>query len=301
MGADAVVTNGTDSDGSCTEDTRKIGEVQLQALTCGRGESVLVLHDYEYLNEPQPFIDRIAAQGYRLVVPSHPGFGASNRPEQVETIGDLAYFYDDVVHALFGDDARVHLVGLGLGGWIAAEMAVRCSHQLASLSLVDSVGIKISDRETRDIADSFVLGNDEILKLMWHDPTKGEQIMKLPGLKPLSESVLLTVLRNRETAARFAWKPFMYNPKLLVRLGRIRLPTLVLWGNTDHMVTPAYGKAFADAIPGARFEAINEAGHYPYLEQPGAFADTLTGFLKAHAANTRPTQSTRASDVAPSR
>ena len=91
----------------------------------------------------------------------------------------------------------------------------------------------------------------------------------------------MTILRNRQSAALFAWKPFMHNPKLRTWLRRIDVPTLVLWGESDRIVTPAYGRAYADSIPGARFQTIPAAGHYPYLEQPEAFTAALTAFLGA--------------------
>jgi pimeloyl-ACP methyl ester carboxylesterase len=72
----------------------------------------------------------------------------------------------------------------------------------------------------------------------------------------------------------------MYNPKLRGWLGRISVPTLVLWGESDGLVTPAYGRAYAAEIPGARFETIPGAGHYPHVEQPETFAARVVDFVK---------------------
>jgi pimeloyl-ACP methyl ester carboxylesterase len=74
----------------------------------------------------------------------------------------------------------------------------------------------------------------------------------------------------------------MHDPKLRARLTRIDVPTLVLWGASDQIVTPAYGQAFVDAIPGARFQTLSDAGHYPYLEQPAAFVAALAAFLQSN-------------------
>ena len=98
---------------------------------------------------------------------------------------------------------------------------------------------------------------------------QGELQMKLPGLASLPEAELVSLLRNRQSAARFTWKPVMHNPKLR-RLARIDRPTLVLWGESDRIVRPGYGRAYARLIPGARFQPIPAAGHYPYLERPSA-------------------------------
>jgi pimeloyl-ACP methyl ester carboxylesterase len=87
------------------------------------------------------------------------------------------------------------------------------------------------------------------------------------------------VARNREATARFAWSPYMHDPKLKGRLHRIRIPALVVWGEQDRLTTPAYGRAYAAAILGARFESIDRCGHFPHLEQPDAFARQVLAFV----------------------
>jgi pimeloyl-ACP methyl ester carboxylesterase len=254
----------------------KAGSLTLECLTGEHGDSVLVLHDIEYLNTWQPFEANLAAKSYRVVVPSHPGFGASERPDWLDSVDDLAYVYLDLLREL----GPSHVVGLGFGGWIAAEMAVRSEEDVRSLVLVDSVGIKVGDHLSRDIDDTFVMKPREFLAATWHDPEAGAAAMKLPGVTELTDAEVLTVMRNRESAALYAWNPFMHNPKLAGRLQRIRVPSLVLWGESDRVVTPDYGRALAQRIPGAAFETIVAAGHYPYLEQPDAFAGALASFLQ---------------------
>jgi pimeloyl-ACP methyl ester carboxylesterase len=72
----------------------------------------------------------------------------------------------------------------------------------------------------------------------------------------------------------------MYNPQLPRWLRRITRPTRVLWGASDGIVTPAYGRAYSALIPGARFEIIPEAGHHPEIEQPAAFVERVVAFLQ---------------------
>ena len=91
------------------------------------------------------------------------------------------------------------------------------------------------------------------------------------------------VARNREATARYAWSPYMHDPKLKGRLHRIRIPTLLLWGAADRILSEAYGRAYCAAIPGARFETIERAGHFPHLEQPEEFARTD---LRLHSKDT---------------
>jgi pimeloyl-ACP methyl ester carboxylesterase len=249
--------------------------VELELLAGGQGEPLVVLHDQEYLNTGWPYLDRLAER-FSVTVPSHPGFGQSSLPDNMDSIDDVAYLYLDLLRQM--KTSPVRLVGLGLGGWIAAEVAVRCTHDISHLALVDPVGIKIGAYTERDIADNFMMDAGEFLKASWHDPEAGAQTMKLPSPE-LPEEDIITLLRNRQTAALFTWKPFMHNPKLRQRLRRINVPTMVLWGSADGIVTPEYGRAFASDIPGAKFVTIPNAGHYPYLEQPEAFDQALLPFL----------------------
>lgn len=262
--------------GTSEAETRDLGGVRLEVFAGGRGETLVVLHDYEYLHGWHPFLELLARE-FAVLAPSHPGFGGSALPDGFDEVDDLAYLYLDLLRSL-GEPA--HLLGLGLGGWIAAEVAVRCAHHVRRLVLADAVGIKVSGATVRDVADTFVVGPRELLELAWHDPALGEERMKLPGLGSPDEAELVQLLRNRQSAALFGWKPFMHDRKLWGRLRRIDRPTLVVWGESDRIVTPEYGRAYAAAIPGARFEAIREAGHYPYLERPGAFAEMVGAFLR---------------------
>jgi pimeloyl-ACP methyl ester carboxylesterase len=261
-------------------DARTVGELTFELLRLGpeHAEPLVVLHDAESLvSGDEPYLQRLAER-FHVVVPSHPGFGGSSLPPDFDAVDDLAYAYLDLLREL-DPEHKVHLVGLGFGGWIAAELAVRCTHGLRSLSLVDALGIKVGGVQDRDIADIFVVDTDELVRLSWHDPELGAQKMPLPGKSALDEQQLTTLLRNRQSTALFGWKPFLHNPKLRRRLARIDVPTLVVWGESDGWVSVDYGRAFAQAIPGAQFELISQAGHFPYLERPDAFVETLSGWL----------------------
>jgi pimeloyl-ACP methyl ester carboxylesterase len=101
--------------------------------------------------------------------------------------------------------------------------------------------------------------------------------------KTLPQDEHTYIARARESTGRYAWSPYMHNPKLKSRLRRIDIPSLVVWGSADRMVTPDYGRAYAAAIPGARFEAIDGAGHFPHLEQPDELARRIAGFVAQSA------------------
>ena len=260
---------------SAQEVRQVVNGVTLQVFRGGHGPILLVLHDCEVMTEWQPYHAALAAQ-FTVLAPSHAGFGASEGAESIDSISDLAYLYLDFVASL---EQKIDVLGLGMGGWIAAEMAVRCSHHLRRLILSDAVGIKVSGRTEVDIVETFIMTREQLCEVGWHDPALGAEHMKLPGAPGLAREELLTLIRNREAAAHLAWKPFMHNPALRRWLHRIAVPTLVLWGEGDRIVRPDYGRAFQQAIPGAQFQLIPSAGHYPYLEQPDAFVAAVTAFL----------------------
>ncbi len=246
--------------------------VQLEIVERGQGRPIILLHGEDGLDPKAPFLDLLAAHG-RVIAPSHPGFGHSPDAETIDTIDDLAYLYLDL---LAEQDLREAIViGFSLGGWIAAEMAVKSTDRLAKLVLVAPVGIKVGDRETRDIPDIFALRPDEVARLQYHDRARA-----VVDYTTLSDDALTVIARNREATALYGWEPYFHNPKLRQRLPRINIPTLLLWGASDRFITPGYyGAAYRDAIPGARLEIIERAGHFPHLEQPEAFVERVRKFL----------------------
>ncbi len=258
------------------EERRSVDGLTLQVFRGGQGPTLLVLHDCEVMTGWHPYLTALATR-FAVLAPSHPGFGASEQRETIDSIDDLAYLYLDFIASL--ESQPVDVLGLGMGGWIAAEMAVRCSHHLRRLVLADAVGIKVSGRTEADIIETFILSRDQLLEVGWHDPALGAERMKLPGAPDLADEALLTLIRNREAAARLTWRPFMHNPALRRWLHRISVPTLVLWGESDRIVRPEYGRAIQHAIAGSQFQLLPAAGHYPYLERPDEFVAAVTAFL----------------------
>jgi pimeloyl-ACP methyl ester carboxylesterase len=189
----------------------------------------------------------------------------------MRSVDDLSYFYLDALDQLDLRDLTV--VGVSLGAWIAAEIAVKSTTRMARLVMANAVGIKVGDRETRDIADIFALTEPEYLDIAYCDPNVGRR-----DYKALPDGEVLAAARAREATARFAWSPYFHDPRLKSRLHRIRIPTLFLWGSHDRMLSEAYGRAYCAAVPGARFETIERAGHFPDQEQPKVFADKVMAF-----------------------
>ncbi len=248
-----------------------VNGIQIEMMERGEGRPLLFLHPGIGIEPDAPILHRFAAHA-RLIAPTHPGFGGSEAPKSFDSVDDLAYFYLDLIHAL--DLADVALVGVSLGGWIAAEMAIKSTAQISHLVLGNPVGIKVGSREHRDVADIFAMTETEFLDLAYFDPDVGKR-----DYKAMPEEQVRNAARNREATARYAWSPFMHDPKLKGRLHRIRIPTLFLFGTHDRILSEGYGQAYCAAIPGARFERIERAGHFPHLEQPDEFAEKLFAFI----------------------
>jgi pimeloyl-ACP methyl ester carboxylesterase len=248
-----------------------VAGIELEVLRHGSGRPILALHGFDTIDPKAPFLALLGRHG-EVVAPSAPGFGQSPRPKDFDTVYDLVHLYLAVLDALPG--GKITLIGFSFGGWLAAEMAAACGHRLDRLILVDPLGIKVSDRETPDILDIFNRSPEEVRAASWHDPARFA-----PDYDAMSDEALVTLARNREALCLYAWHPYMYNPQLKRWLGRIEVPTLVLWGAADRIVTPDYGRAYAGLIPNASFELIDAAGHHPEIEQAQVFAERIGRFL----------------------
>jgi pimeloyl-ACP methyl ester carboxylesterase len=246
--------------------------IELEVVRRGSGRPILVLHGFQTVDPEARFVGLLARHG-EVIAPSGPGFGHSPRPKDFDTVYDLVHLYLEVLANLPGEKAT--LVGFSFGGWLAAELAVACSHRIDKLVLVDPVGIKISDRETPDILDVFNRSPDEVRRASWHDPERFA-----PDFNAMSDEALTVYARNREALCLYAWHPYMYNPQLPRWLRRIKVPTLLIWGESDRVVTPDYGRAYSRLIPGSRFELIEAAGHHPEIEQPGMLVERVSRFLE---------------------
>lgn len=255
-----------------TAERLSIHGIELEVVRRGAGHPILLLHGPQTVHPRAPFLDLLGRHA-EVIAPSHPGFGHSPRPDDFDTVYDLVHLYLDVIEDQ--PHETVTLMGLSFGGWLAAEIAATCRHRLDRLILVDAVGIKIGDRETRDIADVFNTSPAEVARRSWHDPARWT-----PDFDAMSDDELVVYARNRDALSLYAWHPYMYNPQLRRWLGRITIPTLVLWGASDRIVTPDYGHAYSALILGSRFELIDEAGHHPEIERPEAFVARVVDFLK---------------------
>jgi pimeloyl-ACP methyl ester carboxylesterase len=256
----------------------KLGNISVEIAEHGTGAPLVFLHSGDGLAFCDPLLTRLAGS-CRVIAPSHPGFGHTDLPANFRAIDDLAYFYLDLFERLKLRDAI--LVGASFGGWIAAEIAIRSTAHLSRLVLADAFGIRVSQDETAvEIEDIFTLHPDDVERRSYVDPAQWRRLAS-----ELTDDELGVIARNRESLALFGWMPYMYNPLLKRWLHRIRIPTLVLWGERDGIASTDYGRAYAGAIPQAKFEIIQDAAHHAPIEQPERFAAAVTRFASLPSAS----------------
>jgi pimeloyl-ACP methyl ester carboxylesterase len=250
-----------------------VGEVSLEISLVGEGQPLLFLHGGDYFAQNQEFLDRLARR-WRVLIPRHPGFGGSERPDGFRTVHDLAYLYLDLLEQQHLND--VVLVGASFGGWVALELCARSVEQIGRLVLIDTLGVKFGGREEQDIADIYALPTEEVLRRTFYNPARAA-----PDYTILDDDDVASIASDRAATALFGWRPYMHDPGLRRWLHRVRVPALVIWGQSDGIVSPDYGERLCRSLPHARFELIPEAGHYPQIEQPGPVADAIERFARA--------------------
>ena len=244
-------------------------DLPIRLSDTGSGPAAFILHGGGGPATVEPIAAHLA-ETHRALTPTHPGWNGTSRPAGLTRMQDVAAAYLKVLGEL--DVADVLVVGSSLGGWIAAEMALQDrAEQIGRLVLIDTVGADIPGHPIRDF---FALDARGVAEYSYHD---GDRFYVDPATIPTEQ--LAARRTNMATMRVLAGEPYMHDPSMLERLGEISIPTLVLWGESDRIVTPEYGRAFAAAIPGARFELIREAGHLPQIEQPEATFRTIDDFL----------------------
>ena len=229
----------------------------------GDGDAVLSLHSIEGNLGWLPYLDALSGSAC-VYAPTHPGFGASERPEWLETISDISRFYLWMLQELGLD--KVHLIGGFLGGWIAAEMAVMRPQVLHSLTLIGTAGVRPSEGE---IADIFLLGEEETI-----NQAIGDSEVITAAIEREAPDANARI-RGREMTTRLCWKPYMHSPSLIHLLPSVQAPALVVWGDRDRIVPLSAGERIASAMPNARLEVIAGAGHLPHIEKPEAVIPLL--------------------------
>ena len=250
------------------ESTIEVRGQTLRCLQAGSGQAVLYLHGFGGLTE-SPLLQRLSAN-HRVLATEHPGFGSSDIPDWMMGISDLAFFYLDLLETL--DLKDVHLVGHAVGGWIAAELAIRSTARIKSVALLAPAGVVVPDVS---IADIFLTNAEDMVRRQVHDPeapaTAAWIVAELA--RPIDH-----VLQNRAALARIGWSPRLHNPQLPYWLHRIDVPTLVAWGEGDRVIPFACHRPYLEQITGAQLMALPNTGHALHVERADKIADRLNAF-----------------------
>ncbi|WP_244548778.1 alpha/beta fold hydrolase [Bradyrhizobium canariense] len=231
----------------------------------GQGSPLLFLHGANGASVWLPVFEELS-KSFDVIVPEHPGFGQSDDPEWITSIPDIAMFYLNFIEQL--DLSDVALVGTSLGGWIAAEIAVRNATRLSSLTLVGPAGVRVKGIP---MGDTFMWGPEEGVRNLFANQAIADRML---SMKPTDEQLAI-LLKNRFTATKLAWEPRGYNPHLEKWLHRIKVPTQIIWGSEDRLIPSQYVKRWKERIPHAAISLVENCGHLPHIERSDVVVETI--------------------------
>ncbi|MFN8526479.1 MAG: alpha/beta hydrolase [Chloroflexota bacterium] len=245
----------------------KIADCSMHVREGGSGPPLLVLHHDIGTPDSLPLYDELAAR-HTVYVPDHPGWGRSERPDWARGVRDLAVMYQWLVAELGLQSPT--LVGLGFGGWIAAEMATMSPTAYARLVLVGAAGIQ---PEQGEILDQALVNYIAYVQAGFHDQAAFRRVF---GAEPPTDTLEQWDI-HREMCFRVAWRPYMYSQTLPRLLGGVQSKALIVWGDDDRVIPLECGKRYAAALPNARLEIVPGCGHFVDLERPSELAALVLG------------------------
>ena len=241
----------------------------------GSGPPLVVLHREVSAPGTSPFFEALA-ENFTVLAPQLPGFGLSDRPEWMRSVAQLGVVTARILDAL--EVCPCPVVGLGFGGWVAADIATLGGRRVEALVLVSPLGIKPSSGE---IVDYALLSVTEYAALGFHDPAT---YVALCGEEP-DEDLLRAWDGAREMVTRIAWKPIGHSRALPPMLALVDCPTLVVWGEEDAIVPRVAAQSWLAALPDATSAMLPEVGHQVDLEAPTELANLVSEFVAKQAAN----------------
>ncbi len=254
---------------SHAEETIEVGFGKVHLMKGGQGSPLLLFQDDIGSPGWLPFYDELS-QRFTVYIPTHPGFGASERPEWMRSVRDMALTHLWLLNVLGLQTLPV--VGLGFGGWVAAEMATMCQRQFERMVLIGAVGVQPPEGE---IADQFLVSGEEYVKQCFHDPAKFEALYGKETTVDQREAWEI----NREMTVRVAWKPYMFNQALPILMGGVETPTLVVYSKEDAVVPVSCAHRYVASLANAKLHALDGCGHCMDVEKPQELADVVTDFI----------------------
>jgi pimeloyl-ACP methyl ester carboxylesterase len=254
-----------------TDSVKEIAGCKLHLSRGGKGAPVLVLHHDIGTVDRLPFYDALAAK-FDVLVPHHAGWGKSERAEWMRSPRDIAAMASWLLADLGLE--QVSLVGLGFGGWVAAEMASLAPTQYRRLVLVGAHGIKPPEGY---IADQAIVSYIDYPQSGFHDEAAFTRVYGDVSVDQLEAWDVA-----REMSFRVAWKPYMYSQTLPHLLGGVKTPALVVWGDDDRIVPISAGKAYVQALHNATMTTVAGCGHFAEMEKPDELAKLTSDFISAN-------------------
>jgi pimeloyl-ACP methyl ester carboxylesterase len=251
----------------------------------GKGAPLLYLHGFADLHAASvgwlPFHEMLG-RSFRVIAPAHPACAGSDEDEDIETIDDLAFRYIETIDALGLD--KVDVAGTCVGGWIAAELAVRYPERINRIALIGASGLFVKEAPIGDLFWETQAEQGTIYaglrRLLFANENAPEGLAMFPDTRA-DNARELSRYKTMRFASRIGFSPpYFYNRKLRDRLHRFGGPALLLWGETDRMVPTAHAKAYEDGFPKAKLRVIAGAGHSPQVEKPAETAAAIAAFFK---------------------
>jgi pimeloyl-ACP methyl ester carboxylesterase len=249
------------------------GMFKVDMRCAGRGEPLVYLHGSNGQSDWSPFLEMLS-QRYMVYAPSHPGWGESEGLEHIDDIIDFAIFYLDFFDALKLESPYV--VGHSLGGMLAAEIASLSPASVKKLVLANPAGLWRDDIEPLDF---FTAGNEELMRAILYDPSNTSVLGSMPNMEDREALARMMFERQKAMAAagKFLWP--IWDKGLKKRIHRIKAPTLIVWGEKDGLIPPAYGPEFQKCIAGSKLVTIPQTAHMPMFERPEEFVRVVSEFL----------------------
>jgi pimeloyl-ACP methyl ester carboxylesterase len=234
-------------------ETRTLGPVEVTLQDRDRTRPFLLLHGGGGVATMAGFADLLAERTHsRVLLPTHPGFGGTPKAESLTDVKALARTYVALLEELELTDVTV--IGNSFGGWLAAEIALQKSPRVSGAVIIDGIGIEVDGHPPTDVSG---LSPTELRAHSFHDPSKAP-VPPGGGTGPSPDVLALIGYTG----------PAMADPTLADRLGGLDVPVHVVWGESDGIVDPDYGKAYAAAIPFSTFTLLPRTGHLPQVETP---------------------------------
>ena len=260
------------------------GKVQVYRGGPSGGERLVYLHSATGEGPGVPVLEQLA-DTFDVVVPMFPGFGESEGIDAIDDIEDAIFHLMDVFDQLSLAPAAV--MGMSLGGWMAAELAMRYPSTVTQLVLVNPAGLyleghpvkEIFGRQPGELAEDLFADQSHPMAQMMH----GVQAL-IDAKAEIPFEVMKPTLQSLAATAKVAWNPYLHDPKLRRLLYRITAPALIVHGAQDGLIDRAHAEAYAEGIRNSRLVDVEGAGHLLALEKPAELAALVIEFLSGSAA-----------------